>query len=496
MNKTFKQLSLLTIVIAAIAFGIFLSSGLNIMNLSNGDPVEGSHGLFSEGDMNAVPISFSQLAKIANPTVVNITATSKGVRHPRSNNDLLDYFFRGKRQGRNEHVRGFGSGFLISKDGYILTNFHVVSNKQRKVADDIKVKLYTDHIYKAKVIGTDSLFDVALLKIDTSEELPFLKLGNSDISEVGEWVMAIGNPSLLDHTVTVGVISAKGRQLSGAIYRTFIQTDAAINLGNSGGPLINLKGEVIGVNAMIIAGTEGIGFSIPINQVKEILPQLREKGYVQRGYIGILPENISADLKKSLKLPTDKGIFVQSVTRGSAAEKAEVKDGDIVVEFNGKKINNLEDLYRVVAGTTPGKKTMMVVIRDGKKKTLYIVPEERPGEDEPKRKQNWKKNELDETLGISVSTITDRQRRYYNIPEKIGGVVVTEVSRFSPAFDAGLSENMIIRRVNRKRITSVSDFYRDIENALKGSTVIAFYVSYQTQRGEWVSRYITVRLEQ
>ncbi|MBN2135118.1 MAG: Do family serine endopeptidase [Acidobacteria bacterium] len=496
MKNVFGKLSILTMVIAAVAFGMFLASGLNIIDFANGDDGEDSGPIYVEST-NGNPVSFAKLAKIANPAVVNITATTKGKETPRRSNDLFDYFFGRGGENPNAPVRGFGSGFVISKDGYILTNYHVVSNLRSEVADDIRIKLYDGDIYKATVVGTDSLFDVALIKIDTKRELPFLKLGDSDAMEVGEWVMAIGNPSLLDHTVTVGVVSAQGRQLSGAVYRKFIQTDAAINQGNSGGPLLNLKGEAIGINAMIIAGTEGIGFAIPINQIKEIIPQLKSKGYVQRGYIGILPEEITLDLKKSLSLSTDKGIFVQSVTRGGAAEKAGIEDGDLIVSFDGKDIESLEDLYKIVGNSAPGKETNIVIIRNGKKQTIKITPDERPSDEMKVRRGDNKDDRINENLGIAVAPISVREKRYYRIPEEINGVLISKVNRYSPADDAGLQEDMIIRRVNRKDISSVKEFYNELEDALDNSNVVAFYISfYSRESGSWESQYVTVNVAQ
>jgi len=498
MESLIKKLSILTIIIAAVAFGLFLSSSLNIMNFSNGDTREGdaAGSLYMEGDGSGRPVSFPDLAKMANPTVVNITSTTTSVRSSDRPDDLFEFFFGRDSMEPRRPVRGFGSGFIISKDGYILTNYHVVSNQQRKVADDIKVKLYNENIYKAKVIGTDSVFDVALLKIDADEELPFIKLGDSDKIKVGEWVMAIGNPSLLEHTVTVGVLSAKGRQISGSIYRTFLQTDAAINHGNSGGPLINMKGEAIGINAMIIYGTEGIGFAIPINQIKNILPQLKEKGYVQRGYIGILPGEITKDLAKSLNLPTTEGIFVQSVTPNNPADKAGIKEGDIIISFDGKEIKNLEDLYSVVALSKPGVKTTVKVIRDEEKKTLEITPEERPGEDVPVRDEPERDEQLDETLGMAVAPISPRVRRYFRIPSNLDGVIITKVKAYSPAYDAGLREEMIIQKVNRKDINGIKEFYIELDRAIEKSNVVALKVAVRDRRGNWLSQYVTLNLAQ
>jgi serine protease Do len=497
MEKVAKKFSVLLIVMAAAAFGMIFTGGLQIFrDIDKNSASVNAAPLFVEGNGIDRPSSFVELAKMANPAVVNVTATTKGVSVNESS-DIFDYFFGREPNSGKRTVRGFGSGFLISKDGYILTNYHVVSNQQSKLADDIKVKLINEEVFKAKVVGADSLFDVALLKINAGDDLPFLKLGDSGRAEVGEWVMAIGNPSLLEHTVTVGVVSAKGRQLSGAVYRTFIQTDAAINQGNSGGPLVNMHGEAIGINSMIIYGTEGIGFAIPINEVKEILPKLKEKGFVERGYIGILPAEITSDLKKSLDLPVKDGVFVQSVTAGSAAEKAGIREGDIIVSFDGKKISGLEDLYRIIGNSAPGKKFNIEYIRNGKNEKVTIVPDLRPSDDTALQsgKDNSDENKIDEDLGISVQPVSEKMVRYYNVPEDVRGVIISKVSAYSPAADAGLREGMIIRRVNRNNVDNVRDFYKEIAAAMKKSSVIALYIAIQDESTkEWISRYVTINL--
>jgi len=497
MENVTKKLSVLLIVAAAAVFGMIFTGGLEIFKGTdeNTASLKAANPLYIEGNGADRPVSFAELAKIANPAVVNVTATSKGVQVNESS-DIFDYFFGREPGASRRTVRGIGSGFLISRDGYILTNNHVVTNQQSKIADDIKVKLMNDEVYTAKVVGADALFDVALIKIDAGDNLPFLKLGDSEKAEVGEWVMAIGNPSLLEHTVTVGVVSAKGRQLSGAVYKTFIQTDAAINQGNSGGPLINVRGEAIGINCMIIYGTEGIGFAIPINQVKDILPQLREKGSVSRGYIGVLPTEITPDLKKSLDLPVKDGVFVQSVTAGSPADKAGVREGDIIVAFDGKKIDGPEDLYRIVGNSTPGKKVYIEYIHDGKNEKTTVIPEQRPGEEASAPIENEDEGKINEDLGIAVQPISERFRREYNIPDDLTGVMITKVAPYSAAADAGLGKGMIVRRVNRTAVNNIRDFYNEIAAALKKSSVVALYIAFPDQGREWISRYVTINLAQ
>jgi serine protease Do len=258
-----------------------------------------------------------------------------------------------------------------------------------------------------------------------------------------------------------------------------------------------MHGEAIGINSMIIYGTEGIGFAIPINEVKEILPKLKEKGFVERGYIGILPAEITSDLKKSLDLPVKDGVFVQSVTAGSAAEKAGIREGDIIVSFDGKNISGLEDLYRIIGNSAPGKKFNIEYIRNGKNEKVTIVPDLRPSDDTALQsgKDNSDENKIDEDLGISVQPVSEKMVRYYNVPEDVRGVIISKVSAYSPAADAGLREGMIIRRVNRNNVDNVRDFYKEIAAAMKKSSVIALYIAIQDESTkEWISRYVTINL--
>ena len=261
-------------------------------------------------------------------------------------------------------------------------------------ADKIKIRLSNEKEYNGKIIGKDEKTDVALIKVETKENLPFVTLGDSDSLEVGEWVMAIGNPFGLEHTVTVGVVSAKGRVIGAGPYDNFIQTDASINPGNSGGPLVNTKGEVIGINTAIVAQANGIGFAIPSNMAKEILPQLKEKGRVIRGWLGVMVQKVTPELAQSFGLAEGRGALVAQVQEGSPAAKVGIKKGDIIVKFDGKDIKEMDALPRMVAGTPIGKKASIVIFREGKEINVTVTLGEMPEEEKEVIPQRKRENNL------------------------------------------------------------------------------------------------------
>jgi serine protease Do len=314
---------------------------------------------------------FVVLAEKLKPAVVNIS-TAKTVKPRRPElpprrspyddyfDEFFDRFFQEQpQQPRRE--RSLGSGFIISGDGYILTNDHVVDG-----ADEIKVRLSDGRTFPATVKGLDPKLDLALLKIDAGNHLPVARLGDSGALRVGEWVMAIGNPFGLEQTVTVGIVSAKGRVIGAGPYDEFIQTDASINPGNSGGPLFNSAGEVVGINTVIVAGGQGIGFAIPVNAAKAIIPQLKETGHVTRGWLGVSVQQVSDDLADSFGLKETRGALVSEVIKDSPAEKAGLRRGDVILAFDDRQIDALNDLPRLVAATPVGKSVKIVVFRDGK----------------------------------------------------------------------------------------------------------------------------------
>lgn len=422
---------------------------------------------------------FVEIAKKYNPAVVNVSVKMK--QKPRRNlrqppgkgkrgadpfKNFYDRFF-GERENRPR--RGMGSGLIIDAEGHVLTNNHVIHG-----ADVIKVKLQNEKEYNAKLIGSDAKTDIALIKIirekgDTTR-FPFLTMGDSDKLEVGEWVVAIGNPFGLSHTVTVGVVSAKGRQIGAGPYDDFIQTDASINPGNSGGPLFNVKGEVIGINTAIVSGNTGgnvgIGFAIPINLAKDILRDLKEKGSVTRGWLGVMIQKITPDLAKSFGLKESEGALVGDVIPDSPASDAGVKVGDVIVRYDNKNIKTMEELPRVVAGTRPGETVKVEVIRDGKRKTITITIALLKDQNEEEKLAS-----LGDQMGLQVQNITPELAQSLDLEDTVG-VLVSNVAPGEPAGEAGLRRGDVIAEVNRKPISNIAEYTRATSKLHEGDTVL------------------------
>jgi serine protease Do len=320
-----------------------------------------------------IPDSFSEIVNESAKSIVNISTTQViKQKAPRFFPFFPDFpFFQdspdSESREREFRRQSLGSGFIVGSDGYIITNNHVVEN-----ADDITVTLWDESEYKAKVKGRDSKTDIALIKIDADKPLPAVTLGDSDKLNVGDWVIAVGNPYGLGHTVTAGIVSAKSRFIGSGPYDDFIQTDATINPGNSGGPLFNIKGEVIGINTAIIPMAQGIGFAIPVNLAKEIIQSLKTKGYVERGWLGVTVQKITPELAESLKLTSKQGALVTDVLKNSPADKAKIKRKDVIVEFAGEKVSEYS-LPRLVAAMPSGKQAVIKVIRDGKPVALTVT---------------------------------------------------------------------------------------------------------------------------
>ena len=404
--------------------------------------------------------SLSSLVKDTKPSVVNVSTTTvvKGVGMPgRFGNPFKDFFgndeffekFFGNEPTREFKQKSLGSGVIIDKEGYILTNNHVVEK-----ASSIKVKLSDGKEYDAKVIGKDAKTDIALIKVNVKNSLPVAVLGDSDKLDVGDWVVAIGNPYGLDHTVTAGIVSAKGRVIGQGPYDDFIQTDASINPGNSGGPLFNLRGEVIGINTAIISGGQGIGFAIPVNMAKALLPQLKTTGKVVRGWLGVVIQKVTPELAKSFGLKELEGALVSDVMEDSPAAKAGVKRGDVIVSFDGKPIKEMDQLPRIVAATQVGKKVRMKLIRDGSPLDADVTIVE--GRDETREAANTGA-EMDKNFGLVVQNVTPEIARHLNIKDT-KGVIVTDVQQGSPADEADVRAGDIIREINRKPVRNVDDF--------------------------------------
>jgi serine protease Do len=423
----------------------------------------------------ARPPSFAAIAKKTMPAVVNIATALQ--RSSRSSNDPIEEFFSrffGESTSRENNLRSLGSGILINKDGEILTNYHVV-----RYADMIKVKLADQSEHEARLVGKDERTDLALIKIRKSNgNLPFAKLGASVPLEVGDWVMAIGNPFGLEHTVTAGIVSAKGRVIGAGPYDNFIQTDASINPGNSGGPLINSVGEVVGVNSAIFSqsgGNVGIGFAIPIELAKKVVEQLRKNGRVVRGWLGVRAQDVTPGIALSLGLPRGhtEMALVTEVTENSPAAESGVKTGDVIIKFNGKPVPKSHDFPVLIAETPPGQRITMKILRDKKEQTIAVKIGELP-EDDP----NQQLESRDEGVGLRVQRITPEAARRLGLAST-RGVLVVEVQPDSPADVAGLEPADVIREVNQRPITNVKDFERFIRQGRRGERILLL-----VQRGD------------
>jgi len=419
-------------------------------------------------------LNFVKVADKVGPSVVRITtervekrkATGFGDDWPFE--DFWDRFF-GTPRGREQEYRSEarGAGFFISSDGYVLTNNHLVENA-------VKVTVFSlqDKEYKAKIVGTDPRTDLALLKID-DKNLSFAELADSAQLRVGEWVLAIGNPWGLEHTVTAGIVSAKGRQLGGSLnvpeYQDYIQTDAAINRGNSGGPLVNMKGEVVGINAIILAptgGNIGIGFAIPSNLARKIVKQLKDKGKVIRGYLGVRTGDLTEDEREALKLETKKGAFVHEVSSGTPADKAGIKPYDVIIEIDGKPVKSSNDLKFKIAEIEPGKKINIKAIREGKERVVDAKLVELDADREQKSSAASEKD-----LGFSYTTMTQQIARRLGLQTK-EGVLITDVTRFSEAARKELQAGDIILEANREKIRNERDLTKIINKLDPGDTLM------------------------
>ncbi len=418
------------------------------------------------------PDSFAKLAKDVGPAVVNISiehnvkSSDFQFQGPEGRNDQFQEFFKkffGDQVPREYKQRALGSGFIISKDGLVITNNHVVDK-----ADVIKVKLSNGEDHDAEVVGRDPKTDIALIKIKGGGPFPFLELGDSDKIQVGDWVIAVGNPFGLESTVTAGIISAKQRNIGAGPYDDFLQTDAPINPGNSGGPLVDLDGKVIGMNTAIVASGQGIGFAIPSNMVKSIIDQLRESGKVVRGWLGVMIQRITPELEKSFNLKDDQGALVADVPADSPAAKAGIKRGDVIVEFNGKPIKDWSDLPTMVANTKVGESVPVKVLREGREQLVNVkigeLKEEAVASREGQEPQEQK-------LGMTVEEITP------DIAARLGikneeGVIVTRVEEGSPAAEAGLRPGDIIKEIQREPVKDMATYNNLIGKLEKGSALI------------------------
>lgn len=428
---------------------------------------------FSEG--------FAVISEAVTPTVVTIFSTkTEKVQQFRFNDPFFDRFFNPRQMPRERKSQGLGSGVVVNSDGTILTNNHVVEG-----ADDLQVKLSDGRTFTAEVIGRDPKSDVAVIKID-ADNLPSISLGDSDKMRVGEWVLAIGNPfsENLNHTVTQGIVSGIGRSEVGiTAYDNFIQTDAAINPGNSGGALVNLKGELIGINTAILSrdgGFAGVGFAIPINQAKEVMDDLISQGKVVRGWLGVTIQNVTPELKEAMGLDVENGILVSSVLANGPSEKAGLESGDVIIELDGKKVEELNSLRNKIAGKDPGDVVKLKVIRDGKNKAVKVKLGELP-EDiaEWQRTKGKSSGSSEDFFGMKVKPFNEDFAKKFGIDKEEKGVVVTSIDPNSSIFSAGIREGDLIQKIGKKSIKSLKDFKKATENISKDSPV-AFYIKRES----------------
>lgn len=454
---------------------------------------------------------FAEIAEKATPAVVfvsveqEVTQQMPGVFYGDPFDEFNDEFFKRffgqplPRQFRQQQPRQQkqirpvqGSGFIISSDGYILTNNHVVEGAQK-----ITVKLSDDRELSAKIVGTDPDTDVAVIKIDANN-LPVVQLGDSDKLKVGEWVIAIGNPFGLSHTVTAGIVSAKGRSRIGlSEYEDFIQTDAAINLGNSGGPLLNIDGKVVGMNSAILGGSNGymghmgnmgIGFAIPINMAKYVYDKIVTEGKVTRGYMGIGGEELSPEMAKHFDVKDAKGLLVDRVEENSAAQKGGIERGDIIVKMDGKAVEHWDSFRNEVARKAPGSKVNLVVIRNGSEKELTIEL----GTKKSKEATAQAEDKETKQLGITVQDLTPELARQFGYADEKSGVIVSDVAPASPAAEIGITAGTLITEVNRQKVENTQSFWELVKKA-KDSALL--YIRQNTEQGE-ISRYVVVKFSE
>ncbi len=429
--------------------------------------VRADTGALTAATMPAAPFSFADLAAKVSPAVVTISSTHKVESSGDAMPDLPFDFPKGSpfgeffRRFREQQQRGrqpgrvtaLGSGFIVDPSGYVVTNNHVVEE-----ATDINVTLSTGQEYAAKLIGTDAKTDLALLKIDAAARLPAVSFGNSDKMRVGDWVLAVGNPFGLGGTVTTGIISARGRDLRNGPFDDFLQIDAAINQGNSGGPTFNLAGEVVGINTAIASpngGSVGIGFAIPSNLAKPVIAQLESHGSVERGWLGVGIQPVTPEIAAVVGLGKPMGALVSQVEPNSPAAKADLRKGDVIIGFNGQTVENLHDLTRLVADTPAGRRADLVVWRDKSKATLHVeIAKQKPDQEaatEAPASANADGTDV-KPLGATLAAITPETRQEMDIPDNVNGVVITDVDSDGSAADEGLRPGDIIEQVGQKQV--------------------------------------------
>jgi serine protease Do len=445
---------------------------------------------------------FTDLAEKAGKAVVNIS-TIKNVeqnermrdffRLPRQGTPFDDFFdqfdrFFGQQQPqqRPRKQRSLGSGFIISQDGFIVTNNHVIAE-----ADEIEINLQgVEKPVKAEIIGRDPDTDLALIKIDYEKRLPVLKFGNSDRVKVGQWVMAIGNPFGLDHTVTAGIVSAKGRIIGTGPFDDFIQTDASINPGNSGGPLLNLDGEVVAINTAIIASGQGIGFAVPSNMARKVIDQLKDKGEVRRGWLGVTIQDVDENTAKALDLDEPKGALIASVLAGQPAEKAGVETGDVIIKVEGQEVADANILLRKIASFAPGEKVDITVWRKGREKDLTVTLGMRDPQVMAEARDGGGQGPQDaeSELGLAMRPVTREEAEALNL-SGANGLLVTAVDDASVSAESDIRPGDVILEVNQRQVNSVDEFRSIMSGEGKAKGVLLLLIQ---RSGQSVFRTITL----
>jgi serine protease Do len=489
-----------------------MSAGLGLGRPAVGESAAGAMAAAAGPVRVSQPLmlpSFADLADAVLPAVVRIDAATieKAAERGRrrggggEQGDPFEFFFgnprqRPQRPGQGEEPDEYrsdsgGSGFLISADGLVVTNNHVIDG-----ATKVQVRI-GDRDYQAQVKGFDTATDLALLKVDAGHPLPFLRLGDSDRLRVGDWVLAAGSPLMLDQTVTTGVVSAKNRQigLNDRSFESYIQTDAAINRGNSGGPLVNLDGDVVGIATAMNWGAENIGFAVPINTLKSILDQLRESGRVRRGYLGINVANLSADRAEAFGLASANGVLVENVDPDTPAAKAGLKHGDVILEADGRPLKETRDLIDYVSSRGPDAVVKLVVTRDGKRQTLDVKLGERPRGDQQAAGERRDEEESGvEWMGLEVQDLTDAIRRSHGIADSQRGVWIVDVKASSPLYEENLRPGDIITEVNGRAVDSAESFESAVRGAKSGALLRLYVWRANPQGGRGVSFFAIVRV--
>jgi serine protease Do len=463
----------------------------------------------------AAPDSFAELAGKLLPAVVNISSTqdlqaSRGGPGPGAGPEVplfppgspfeqffKDFLNRNKPGGQGDkgapaperRMQSLGSGFIIDPSGLVVTNNHVIEG-----ADEITVTLQDNTSLKAKVLGRDETGDIALLQVKTDKQLPAVQFGDSDAERVGDWVLAIGNPFGLGGTVTAGIVSARGRDIHQGPYDDFIQTDASINRGNSGGPLFNMDGQVIGMNTAIYSpsgGSIGIGFSIPANLVKAVVTQLKDFGHPRRGWLGVRIQQVTPDIAESLGLHDASGAMVAGVNDGGPADKAKIHNGDIILKFNGQDVKEMRSLPRIVADSEVGKSVPVLLWRDGKQVTVQATLDEKPDDAKvvaaatPTDKPTQKTTEIS-GLGVKLAPITQEMKDKFSLGTDQKGVVITDVAPNSPAAERGLKAGDVIVEVQQGEVASPSDVQQKVDSVRKENRKSVLMLIQRQDGLQWV----------